>query len=334
VRHYNHCFGFAVLVIVRNRLWSVRIRHVLLVNEGTCTKNYLNLLTVLVGREIQQRYRGTWLGLLWALLAPALMLSVYALIFRSVFSARWPVPKNLAGDMLDIIGFISEERLFALNLFAGLIVLTSFGDLIGRSPRLVTEQPQLVKRVVFPLPLLGYVATASVIFHMFVQWAVLALGTTLIVSMSVCSFQGDILKIANEFSTCDLSIIKELLIWRLPLTLLVLMTLTPFLLGVAWLFAALGTYFRDLALLAPSIVTFLMFLSPVFYPSEVLPGALQQWLAFNPLTIPIEQFRKVLFWGGSPQWELLLLYFFVGTVFAFFAQWVFVRVQPGFADVL
>src|SRR5262249_39239360 len=40
-------------------------------------------------REFRSRYVGSYFGLFWAVLAPALMLAVYTFIFRGVLHVQW-----------------------------------------------------------------------------------------------------------------------------------------------------------------------------------------------------------------------------------------------------
>ena len=67
-----------------------------------------------------------------------------------------------------------------------------------------------------------------------------------------------------------------------------------FLLGLSWLLASLGVYLRDIAQVAGVLATALMFLSPVFYPLGALPSQFRSIAALNPLTLIIEETRKVL----------------------------------------
>ena len=81
-----------------------------------------------------------------------------------------------------------------------------------------------------------------------------------------------------------------------------------------------------------SVVTMLMFLSPVLYPAKALPDFFAKLLWLNPLTLPIENLRRITLEGLPPQWGPLALYTFSGLVFAFFSYRLFERVRPSFAD--
>src|SRR3546814_16465130 len=70
------------------------------------------LIGTLSWRDIALRYRGAFLGVLWPVLTPLLMLAVYTLVFGVVFATRWP------GRVVE--GGIG---LFALMLLSGLLLL-------------------------------------------------------------------------------------------------------------------------------------------------------------------------------------------------------------------
>ncbi|XXG30351.1 MAG: ABC transporter permease [Ferrovum myxofaciens] len=104
------------------------------------------LLRRLARREFEARYRGSILGLAWAVITPVAMMAVYTFVFHSVLAARWP-------------GHAVDDRMgYALNLLAGLIVFNVIAECLGRAPRLILENPSYVKKLVFPVEILPVVA--------------------------------------------------------------------------------------------------------------------------------------------------------------------------------
>lgn len=252
------------------------------------------LLWQFARRDVLARYRGSLLGLGWALLNPLLMLGVYTFVFRSVFHARWP-------------GTGEDDLAFALQVYAGLIVFNLFAEVANRAPRLVLEQPNLVKKVVFPLELLPWVALSAALFHLTINVVVLLVAVTLI--------QGAL----------------PLSALALPL---VVAGFAPFLLGMAWLLAALGVFLRDIGQLMAMLTSLLMFLSPVFYPVSALPERWQGLLTLNPLTTPILQLRAVALEGRWPAWEMLAGHAALSIAVAMAGAFAFRLARKGFADVL
>lgn len=254
-----------------------------------------SLLWQFARRDVLGRYRGSLLGLTWSFLTPLLMLAVYSFVFVGVFRASWPgTPKGSGVE-------------FALQVFAGLLVFNLFAEVTGRAPNLVVEQPNLVKKVIFPVELLAWVTVLSGLFHLLIS-----AGTLLVV----------------------------LLIARggLPITALalplVLLPFLPMLLGLGWFLSAIGVFVRDVSPVMNMIVSLIMFLSPVFYSVSSLDPEIQFWMNLNPLTLIIEQVRAVLLLGHWPAWGALGMYGLVACVFAVLGGTFFQLTRKGFADVL
>lgn len=121
------------------------------------------LLRQLVSREVRAKYRATAIGLGWAVLAPLILLAVYALVFGQVFPSKWPQSSDAPFE-------------FALILFAGLLVFTFFSDCVSRAPSLITSSPSYVTKIIFPLPLLAVVSVASSLVQALISLALLGLG--------------------------------------------------------------------------------------------------------------------------------------------------------------
>jgi lipopolysaccharide transport system permease protein len=117
----------------------------------------------------------------------------------------------------------------------------------------------------------------------------------------------------------------------LPVVLLPLILLTQ---GLSWFLAALGVYVRDVTQVVGVLTSMLMFLTPIFYPLEILPKQFQFWLSFNPLTSVIGWVRDILMWNRIPDWQTFGLL----TLSAFVVAWLgfawFQKTRKGFADVL
>jgi len=253
-----------------------------------------NLIWQFARREVLARYRGSMLGLGWSFLTPLLMLAVYTFVFRVIFKARW----GQAGG---------GDFEFALQVYAGLIVFNLVAEVLNRAPRLILDQPNLVKKVVFPLEILPWVAVLAGLFHVSLNLVVL-LGATAVARAGL-----------------PLSVVA------LPL---VLAPLVPLLLGLSWFLGSLGVFVRDVGQITTLVVSLLMFLSPVFYPMSSLPERWQPWLLLNPLTPAMEQLRRVTLHGMWPDWTQLLVLLAIATLFAWAGARWFAATRNGFADVL
>lgn len=252
------------------------------------------LISTLVRREVAARYQGSLLGNLWALITPLLMLAVYTFIFSVVFNARWS-------------GGGESKAEFALVLFAGLMVFNCFAECFNRAPRLILDNANYVKKVVFPLETLPWVSLGAAVVNLCIS-----IGVWLVFYILVYG-------------------LPHLTVLLLPLVLLPLLLLSV---GVSWALAALGVYLRDLAQLVGVLSTMLMFLSPIFYPVEALPESYRSVLNINPLTPIIAQVRDVLYWGKLPAWDYYALTLLASSLVAWGGFVLFQKTRKGFADVL
>lgn len=258
---------------------------------------HLRLAWPLARRDITARYRGSMVGMAWTLIGPLAMVAIYALVFQGVFQARWPGAAAAASG---------GGAGFALRLFAGLILFSAFAECATRATRLMQDNSNLVKRVVFPLELLCVALVMQVAVHAGVQVLLLLVLQAL--------FGGGL---------------GPQVLWLavvLPWTLVLLMAVS---LGLA----ALGCYLRDLQHLVPLAMSGLLFLSPVFYPLDAAPEALRVLLAINPLSAPIEAFRAACF--GDALQAASLPVPLVGACLALWStRWLFLRLRHGFADLV
>ena len=253
------------------------------------------LIAQMTRRDVVGRYKGSVLGLVWSFLTPILMLVVYTFVFSVVFKARW----GTDGD--------ESKTQFALVLFVGMIVHGLFAEVLNRAPGLILSNVNYVKKVVFPLDVLPVIAMGAALFHASISLAVLLIAFAL--------FNG-------------------YLHWTaifIPVVLLPLVILT---LGVAWIFASLGVFLRDVGQTVGIITTMMLFLAPIFYPITALPEEIRPWIMANPLTFIIEEARGVVILGRMPEWSGLGIYTLAATAVAWAGFAWFQKTRKGFADVL
>ncbi len=257
-------------------------------------KTNRSLIYNLIRREVIGRYRGSVMGLLWSFFNPVLMLTVYTFVFSVVFKARWA-------------GGTESRTEFALVLFAGLMLFNLFAECLNRAPSLVLGNVNYVKKVVFPLEILPFVAMGSAAFHLLISlfvWLVFYL---------------------IFFGTPQATIVL------LPVVLIPFFLMT---LGLSWFLASLGVYLRDVTQIIGVMTTALMFLSPIFYPIAALPAEYHLIMQISPLTFSVEQARDVMIWGKGLDWGAWAMYLLFATIIAWLGFAWFQKTRKGFADVL
>src|SRR5437660_1187860 len=96
-----------------------------------------DLVLSLTRRELAARYKGSVLGIVWALLTPLVMIAIFTFIFAGIFKAKF--------------GASSSQWDYALYLFCGLLPWNAFQESLQLSSNTIVSHANLVKRVVFPL---------------------------------------------------------------------------------------------------------------------------------------------------------------------------------------
>ena len=258
---------------------------------------YINrkLIAKLSSREIASRYKGSVIGLGWAIFNPVLMLAVYTFVFSVVFKARWGIEGG-------------ESRVdFALLMFTGLTLHGLLAEVLNRSPDLIIQNANYVKKVVFPIEILPIVTLLTALFHALISYFVLLLAFLAV---------------------------NQVLHWTVILVPFIVIPLLLIVIGLSWMIASLGTFLRDIGQAVTIITLVMLFLAPVFYPLRAIPEQYHKFILSNPLTFIIEQMHKVTIFGTLPDWQGLALYTIVSMgVFSLGFRW-FQKARNGFADVL
>ena len=105
------------------------------------------LILSLARRELLARYKGSALGVIWALLTPVVTIAIFTFIFAGIFGARF--------------GASASPWDYAIHLFCGLLPWTMFQESVLQSSTTIVSHANLVKRVVFPLETLPIAQTLA-----------------------------------------------------------------------------------------------------------------------------------------------------------------------------
>lgn len=252
------------------------------------------LIWQLSRREISLRYSGSFLGIIWSFITPLAMLVVYSFVFGTVFKARWGTAAT-------------DSQNYTVLLFVGMLCHGLFAECLSKSATLVVSNSNYVKKVIFPLDILPWTIIGAALFHFL---------TGLIV---LCGLQ---LTLTGQLN------------WTLAYLPLIILPFILILAGLSWMVAALGVFFRDITQLVGMLTAIMMFLSPVFYSIQSIPDQFRPYMLANPLTLVIEQSRRVLIYGTAPEWHTLAIILLVGIISAGLGLWLFNKTRRGFSDVL
>ena len=117
----------------------------------------------------------------------------------------------------------------------------------------------------------------------------------------------------------------------LPLLFLVQ---TLFMAGIVLMLTPLNTLYDDIGFLTDFTIRALFYLSPVVYPSSMVPENFRPLFDLNPMSILIEAYRDIILYGNAPDLLKILILSGISLALMSFGLWIFHRVQAKFAEVL
>lgn len=281
-----------IKIVVRR---VVRVRRWLPLSEQWLAK--FNLLRTLVRRDLEVRYKGSVLGNLWPLLNQLSQLLIYTYVFSVVLNVK-----------LSLKGLPANSATFGLWLFAGLLPWIAFTGGLSQSATSVLNQPNLVKKVVFPLALLPLVPILSTFIE------------------SAFGLMALIVLVAVSSQTLHATLVLLPLIW-LPQLLLTA--------GLGYFAAGFTVFLRDIPQTLGMVLNLWFYMTPIVYPASVIPEQFRGWVFWlNPLAAIAEIYRDLVLVGEVQHWGEWGIASAISLVVFLLGVWCYQRLRPAFADVL
>lgn len=197
-----------------------------------------------------------------------------------------------------------------------------------------------------PYPIFNYAAMVPWVYF---STAITASGNSLITNTNLISkvyFPRLIIPVTPviggllDFVIAFIVLIGMMLWYGIYPTLMVLVF--PFLVilmmmsacGIGMILSALNAKYRDIGYTIPFIVQFWMFLSPIVYPSSMVPEKYQILYGLNPMAGVIEGFRSILLGSIPFPTEMVTLSAVVSTILFIAGIFYFRQTERFFADIL
>jgi len=256
-----------------------------------------DLLRALVRRDLEARYKGSVLGNLWPLLNQLSQLLIYTYVFSIILDVK-----------LSLEGLPENDATFGLWLFAGLLPWIAFTGGLTQSASSVLTQPNLVKKVVFPLALLPLVPILSTFIE------------------SAFGLMALIVLVAVSSQTLHTTLALLPLVW-IPQLLLTA--------GFGYLAAGFTVFLRDIPQTLGVVLNFWFYLTPIVYPAAIIPEEFREWVFWlNPIAAIAEVYRDLVLIGEIRHWGEWGLASVISLVVFWIGVSCYQRLRSAFADVL
>lgn len=255
---------------------------------------YKDLLFMLVKRDFVTFYKQTILGPLWFIFQPIIMTFTYVIIFG-----------NIAGISTDGV----PQFLFYLS---GITLWAYFSESLNKVSTVFKDNANMFGKVYFPRLIMPMSIVVSGLIKLGIQF-----GIFLVILSYYYFFKGNV----------------QPNLWALAVPLLIFLLALQSL-GLGMIISSLTTKYKDLVFLVTFGIQLFMFLTPVIYPSSILPSNFKFIFELNPLTGIFECFRFGFLGGGAFQPIMLIYSSFSALITFLLGIIIYNKVEKDFMDTV
>lgn len=257
--------------------------------------NHIKLAKELAVRDLEAKYKRSVMGLIWLVLTPIALLSIYSLIFTHIFKVQW-----VAKDSGVSVGFV-------LPFFVGLVSYLILSDIVNSSSNLFVSKRNFILKSSFPISVI-YIsnlirAAVQLLVYVFLVLALAALQSRL-------TLDG--------------------LLWFF----LALLVFIIFLGAVSLILTSLGPFIGDISEVARLLLRILFYATPITYPIDLIPEIYRCWMWINPLACIIELLRTPIVFGHGSSLTLLISFATFSIFLFLFGVVIFKKIRGVVADVV
>jgi lipopolysaccharide transport system permease protein len=239
---------------------------------------------------LRDRYLGTGLGTFWAIAQPLLLIGVFVYVFTYLFKSRLGIERE-------------SDFSFIIWLVSGYGPWLAINEGLTSGATSVVTQVGIVKNMAFKTELLPIAATTLGLMPLLVSMAVL-LG---------------LIFMDGRAPDATWAIMPVILLFQML-----------FVAGLGLMLGALNVFVRDVTFVLPSLLTMLLFLSPVFYPITIFPETMREIVQWNPIHVIANGYRLPIVEGKLPPVEQLIYLAVLSIVTFMLGLGMFRRMKPFF----
>ena len=231
---------------------------------------------------------------------------------QTALGAAWAVIQPLITMIIFTYFFGKLAKLptegvpYPIFVYAGLLLWTFFSNGVMGAANSLIGNSNLITKVYFPRLIIPSAAVGA---------GLLDLGIAAVLLVGMLVYYG--------FSVT----------WAYLMILPLIVITTLVTLGVGIWVSALNVKYRDVRYALPFLIQVWFFLTPIIYPSSLVPKEWRWLLALNPLTGIVESFRASLF-GRQVPWLALLYSVGLALIMLVYSSYTFRRMERSFAEFI
>jgi lipopolysaccharide transport system permease protein len=215
---------------------------------------YRGYVRVSVLRDIRSKYLNSALGMWWLLIGPAISLTIYTLVFSELIVGKF--------------GYIKDKSDYVIYMASGILIWGLFAEIFNRSVNLFNDNAHLIKKINLPR-LIFPVVILIVSFSNFIVIALLVLIATLVVKGGIG--------------------VLSIIYLVLPVTITMLLALS-----IGLVYGIANIFLKDITQISSIVLQGFFWLTPIVYPSEILPDQYRVFFELNPMFNVVEVVHGLL----------------------------------------
>lgn len=231
---------------------------------------------------------------------------------QTILGALWAIIQPLFTMIIFTIffgrlaGMPSDGIPYPIFAYAGLLPWTFFSNAVTNSGNSLVGNSNLITKVYFPRMIIPIASVGAGLVDFAIAFSLLV----------VLMFYYSVGLTIN--------------ILMLPVLIILISVLA---IGIGMWMSALNVKYRDIRYALPFAIQLGMFVTPIIYPTSIVPEKWQWLLALNPLTGIIEGFRAAFF--GTPfNWTGLLISAVLAFSILIYSAFYFKKMEKTFADIV
>ena len=197
---------------------------------------------------------------------------------RSVLGILWSMLNPFFTMLIMTMVFSNFFRFsitnFPLYLLTGQLMFNFYGEATNTSMESILENSSLIKKVYVP----KYIFPLAKVLSSCVNFILSLPGLVLLLFITATDIK-----------------------WIMVLSIIPIVYLLIFCCGVGLILSTVAVYFRDMFHLYSVLLTALSYLTPIFYPKEIIPEKYVFLINFNPLYYFVTMFREIMYYGRLPE---------------------------------
>lgn len=250
------------------------------------------------------RYRELYLFLTWR--------DIVVKYKQTVFGVLWVIFQPAIYMLIftvvfhHMVGVATSGIPYPLFVLSGIIPWSFFSGSITRATESLVNSRDLLTKVYFPRAFIPLAATT----------------TGLLDALIAFLFLGLVMGLYRFPPSLNIVFLPLMIIFTLAVTM-----------GICLIFSALNVKYRDIKFVTTYLMQIWMYITPVFYPLDVVPDKYRFVAFLNPMTGVVEGFRFCLVGAPFPK-EMVLYSLTFAVLLLAVGQWYFRRMELTFADVV